>query len=72
MEYGKRKIMESWRLKMRYQLNQEQQDLESAFILDASIEDIKTNKEAKKLYKYISKRKKYIKLIEFLIKKECL
>lgn len=57
---------------MQYQLSQEQQDLESAFILDASIEDIKTNKEAKRLYKYISKRRKYVKLIEFLIKKECL
>lgn len=50
-------------------LEQEQNDFEDALLMDASFEDIKNDKEAKKVFKFINKRKSYINFIKFLDKK---
>ena len=52
-----------------YALEKEQQDYEENLLMDASYQDIKTNKDAKKAFKYITKRKKYINFIKFLDRK---
>lgn len=46
-----------------------QRECEDAFRLECSEEDIKSNKDAKKLYKRLKKQRRYIKKVERLINK---
>jgi hypothetical protein len=48
---------------------QHQQDLEDAFRLDCSEEDIKSDKEAKKLFKQLKKQRKHTHKMEKLYQK---
>ena len=55
--------------KFIFSLIKEQEDYEDCLLMDASYEDIKKNKEAKKAFKFISKRKRYVNFIQFLDRK---
>ena len=46
-----------------------QQDLEDSFLLDCSLEDVKQNKEAYKLYKKLKKQRKYVDKIKRITEK---
>lgn len=46
-----------------------QQELEGAFWLECSEEDLKTNEDAKELFKYLKKQRRYVKRINKLANK---
>lgn len=47
-------------------LESEQRDYEDRLLMEASWEDIKNDKEAKRVFKFINRRKSYIKFLNFL------
>ena len=51
-------------------LKQEQSDYENMFKLEVSSENIKNNKEAKKVFKFINRRKNCINFLDFLHRKD--
>ena len=53
----------------KFDWQQYQQDLEDAFKLECSEEDVENNKEAKKLFKWLQKQRKYVNKIEKLQQK---